>query len=165
MSKATSIQRIMESSTDETFDFYEGLPDVKDAGFKNDTIYASIGGTIYGYKALDGDKEIADVYKSFVGMLKYTQGKALAYLKKHTKQVSGGSMPEGVEEAIVIGDNLLKVYSKTAETIDGGTECPGCSLSIPPYSGAYPKNCPRCGKEMVRTMKSEIQAQIPQTEG
>lgn len=53
-----------------------------------DFFYVSINGTIYGYQAKPGDS-VEDIAKTFKGMLKYSAGKALTWLKKNAQLVSG----------------------------------------------------------------------------
>lgn len=53
-----------------------------------DFFYVSINGSIYGYRA-KGGANIEDLAKTFKGMLKYSAGKALAWLKKNADLASG----------------------------------------------------------------------------
>ena len=53
-----------------------------------DFFYVSINGTVYGYQAKSGGN-IEDLAKTFKGMLKYSAGRALAWLKKNAELVSG----------------------------------------------------------------------------
>jgi hypothetical protein len=53
-----------------------------------DFFYVSINGTVYGYQAKSGGN-VEDLAKTFKGMLKYSAGKALAWLKKNAELVSG----------------------------------------------------------------------------
>jgi len=48
----------------------------------------SINGTVYGYQAKSGGNA-EDLANTFKGMLKYSAGKALAWLKKNAELVSG----------------------------------------------------------------------------
>jgi len=75
--------------------------DVKYAGHdtsgKETEIHVDINGHRYGYSAKDGDLDIADVARKFEKMLKFSQGKALNWLKKHTTLSSGSSKIEAVD--------------------------------------------------------------------
>jgi len=75
--------------------------DVKYAGHdtsgKETEIHVDINGHRYGYSAKDGDLDIADVARKFEKMLKFSQGKALNWLKKHTTLSSGSSKIEVVD--------------------------------------------------------------------
>jgi hypothetical protein len=53
-----------------------------------DFFYVSINGTVYGYQAKSGGNA-EDLANTFKGMLKYSAGKALAWLKKNAELVSG----------------------------------------------------------------------------
>jgi hypothetical protein len=53
-----------------------------------DFFYVSINGNTYGYEAKGGGN-IEDIAKTFKGMLKYSAGKALAWLKKNANLASG----------------------------------------------------------------------------
>jgi hypothetical protein len=75
--------------------------DVKYAGHdtsgKETEIHVDINGHRYGYSAKDGDLDIADVARKFEKMLKFSQGKALNWLKKHTTLTSGSAKIEAVD--------------------------------------------------------------------
>lgn len=75
--------------------------DVKYAGHdtsgKETEIQVDINGHRYGYSAKDGDLDIADVARKFEKMLKFSQGKALNWLKKHTTLTSGSAKIEAID--------------------------------------------------------------------
>ena len=77
----------------EVLDIYEefGLEEnlvVDPLDLTKDFFYVSINGTVYGYQAKSGGN-VEDLAKTFKGMLKYSAGKALAWLKKNAELVSG----------------------------------------------------------------------------
>jgi len=75
--------------------------DVKYAGHdtsgKETEIHVDINGHRYGYSAKEGDLDIADVARKFEKMLKFSQGKALNWLKKHTTLTSGSAKIEATD--------------------------------------------------------------------
>lgn len=72
-----------------------------------DLFYVSINGKVYGYKAKSGD-DIQDVASTFKKMLKYSAGKALAWLKRNTELAMGaggtGPLRESAEEKLTAKD-------------------------------------------------------------
>jgi hypothetical protein len=70
-----------------------------------DFFYVSINGTTYGYQAKAGGN-VEDIAKTFKGMLKYSAGKALAWLKKNADLVSGSkkAVNESTEETLTAKD-------------------------------------------------------------
>lgn len=80
MSKASEFIRMMDETV--------GL-EIEDNGIKGDAIMVKVNGTVYGYKPTG---KLQDIYKSFSGMLKYSAGKAFAFLKKNSTQISGGKL-------------------------------------------------------------------------
>lgn len=81
MSKAKNLIELVDETA--------GL-EVIPVGVTGNVFNVKINGTEYGFEALSG--KIDDVYKSFTGQLKYSAGRALAWLKKNAKQVSGGKL-------------------------------------------------------------------------
>jgi hypothetical protein len=70
-----------------------------------DFFYVSINGTTYGYQAKAGGS-VEDIAKTFKGMLKYSAGKALAWLKKNADLASGSkkAVNEAAEETLTAKD-------------------------------------------------------------
>jgi len=68
-----------------------------DTSGKETEIHVDINGHRYGYSAKDGDLDIADVARKFEKMLKFSQGKALNWLKKHTTLTSGSAKIEATD--------------------------------------------------------------------
>jgi hypothetical protein len=68
-----------------------------DTSGKETEIHVDINGHRYGYSAKDGDLDIADVARKFEKMLKFSQGRALNWLKKHTILSSGSAKIEAVD--------------------------------------------------------------------
>lgn len=84
---------INEGEEIEVLEIYEefGLEEnliVDPLDITQDFFYVSINGSIYGYQA-KGGANIEDLAKTFKGMLKYSAGKALAWLKKNADLASG----------------------------------------------------------------------------
>jgi hypothetical protein len=85
---------INANSLNEAFDVkYAG----HDTSGKETEIHVDINGHRYGYSAKEDDLDIADVARKFEKMLKFSQGKALNWLKKHTTLTSGSSKIEAVD--------------------------------------------------------------------
>lgn len=67
-------------------------------------IFVTINGHKYGYSQKDGDLDIADIARKFSKMLKFSNGKALSWLKKHTELTTGSRSTEandtkGIQES------------------------------------------------------------------
>lgn len=85
---------IIVDSLNEAFDVkYAG----HDTSGKETEIHVDINGHRYGYSAKDGDLDIADVARKFEKMLKFSQGRALNWLKKHTTLTSGSAKIEAAD--------------------------------------------------------------------
>jgi len=65
----------------------ESMPKLEDLGVLNNTLFIKLDGHKYGYTSING--KISDIYNSFKGILKHSPVKALAWLKKNAKLVSG----------------------------------------------------------------------------
>jgi hypothetical protein len=93
--------------------------DVKYAGHdtsgKETEIHVDINGHRYGYSAKEGDLDIADVARKFEKMLKFSQGKALNWLKKHTTLSSGSSKVEAIDSK---GVKESKMEADEVETVE-----------------------------------------------
>jgi hypothetical protein len=74
-----------------------------------DVFYVSINGTTYGYGPKSGDVE--ELAKSFKGMLKYSAGKALAWLKRNADLVSGSKKAINEAEETLTGKDRQWVKS------------------------------------------------------
>ena len=80
----------------ENFDNFLELDEsltIDPVSLSNDFFYISINGRVYGYQANSGGN-IQEIAETFKKMLKYSAGRALAWLKKNTQLVSG-SVKEG----------------------------------------------------------------------
>ena len=67
-------------------------------------IFVTINGHKYGYSQKEGDLDIADIARKFSKMLKFSNGKAITWLKKHTELSSGSKSTEaddtkGIQES------------------------------------------------------------------
>jgi hypothetical protein len=82
-----------------------------------DFFYVSINGKVYGYQAKPGGN-IEDVATTFKKMLKYSAGKALAWLKKNTELALGAGGSGPLRES----DDLWRNYKKNPKTEAGPTE-------------------------------------------
>jgi len=60
---------------------------IKNLGVVNNELRIVINGHEYGYMPISGS--VDDLNRTFSGMLKYSAGRALAWLKKHSKLSSG----------------------------------------------------------------------------
>lgn len=69
-----------------------------------DFFYVSINGTTYGYEAKGGGN-IEDLANTFKGMLKYSAGKALAWLKKNANLASGSK--KDLSEALMVFPSVI----------------------------------------------------------
>ena len=92
----------------EVLDIYEefGLEEnliVDPLDLTQDFFYVSINGKTYGYQAKPGGN-IEDVAKTFRGMLKYSAGKALAWLKKNSELAYGGKAVNEAADSLTAKD-------------------------------------------------------------
>lgn len=94
---------------------------VRSLGVSDGRLSVNIDGRIYGYEPLSGE-EIEKVRKSFEGLLKHSQGRALAWLKKNSTLVSGGKKTnesvegeedvEDVEDVEECSDEVEEFFKK-----------------------------------------------------
>jgi len=64
-------------------------------GLKGQEYQVNVNGNIYGYGQKEGDElTIKEVAEKFVKLLKFSTGRALTWLKKHTTLVSGSAKNE-----------------------------------------------------------------------
>ena len=108
MSAINEAVDVESASAEDILEIYEefGLEEnlvVDPLDLTTDFFYVSINGKVYGYKAKSGD-DIQDVASTFKKMLKYSAGKALAWLKRNTELAMGaggtGPLREGEETFI-----------------------------------------------------------------
>lgn len=114
----------------EVLDIYEefGLEEnlvVDPLDLTKDFFYVSINGKVYGYQAKPGGN-IEDVATTFKKMLKYSAGKALAWLKKNTELALGAGGSGPLREAVDVkywtdyheGSSKITSMSKVANAVE-----------------------------------------------
>lgn len=125
---------VMESSSYGDFASIDENLAVANLGVEDDILYITINGNKYGYKAPSG-KDIDAIAKSFAGLLKFSAGKALAWIKKNAELAFGSKKNnESMNEAEINTEADFKEYaekvlkkahgndydeSKAQKTIDG----------------------------------------------
>ena len=113
---ASSLQEIKESvevnddslDTDDIYDEH-GVEEnliVDPLDVTKDVFYVSINGKTYGYGP-KGGSNTEDLAKSFKGMLKYSAGRALAWLKKNSDLVSGST--KAIAENLAPGQEAIQM--------------------------------------------------------
>lgn len=88
---------------------------VSAVGMKGKTYYIEINGKMYGYEPLAGTTD--ELAGKFAGMLKYSAGKALAWLKKNSNLVHG-SMKDGKDLAAQIKAGMANASGKSEKTME-----------------------------------------------
>lgn len=84
---STIIESILRGKNIRSSIMMEDL-DVKELGILGDTFFVEVNGRKYGYTAPE-NMTLVDVEKQFKKLMTYSKGKALAWLKKNSKLVSG----------------------------------------------------------------------------
>jgi hypothetical protein len=113
---ANSLQEIKESvevdddslDTDDIYDEH-GIEEnliIDPLDITKDVFYVSINGKTYGYGPKNGGNT-EDLARSFKGMLKYSAGRALAWLKKNSDLVSGST--KVLAESLAPGQETLQM--------------------------------------------------------
>lgn len=89
---------------------------ISPVGLRGQSFVVKVNGKEYGYGAKEGDLDIKEVAEKFGKLLKYSTGRALAWLKKHTDLVSGSAKNES-EDFEAIGFDLSESFDDLEEDL------------------------------------------------